>query len=158
MKNRIFKNITAILERDAKSTSYKFALLRAVIDISLDNSPFIKSSEKRIEIPMGLLIEKWILYYYPLFEAKRNIPQISGRNKLSFQDELIELIEIYQKKGGLSKFYNDLRGSGIHSNEQRVVFNLAKKMKRTITGMPMKHIGYSISNEYYSIFKLVVSA
>ena len=38
--NEVFQNISKIIERDSKSTTYKFALLRGVIDIIKDNSPF----------------------------------------------------------------------------------------------------------------------
>ncbi len=65
MRDSIFSNISRIIERDSKVTTYKFALLRGVIDIIQDNSPYITFSEGRIHIPTGLLIEKWMLYYYP---------------------------------------------------------------------------------------------
>ncbi|MCX6187147.1 MAG: hypothetical protein NTU43_09175 [Bacteroidetes bacterium] len=94
MNNSVFQNINKIIERDSKATTYKFALLRGVIDIIQDNSPFITISKDRIYFPTGLLIEKWMLYYYPILE-----------------------------------------------------------LKGTITTMPMKYIGRSISNDYYSIFK-----
>jgi hypothetical protein len=41
MHNDVFQNISKIIERDSKTTTYKFALLRGVIDIIQDNSPFI---------------------------------------------------------------------------------------------------------------------
>ena len=56
MNNEIFCNISKIIERDSKTTTYKFALLRGVIDIIQDNSPYISFSENRLQIPTGLLI------------------------------------------------------------------------------------------------------
>jgi len=41
MRNEIFSNISKIIERGSKTTTYKFALLRGVIDIIQDNSPYI---------------------------------------------------------------------------------------------------------------------
>jgi len=60
MQDVVFKNIAKIIERDSKVTTYKFALLRGVIDVIQDNSPYISFSDSRVNIPTGLLIEKWI--------------------------------------------------------------------------------------------------
>ncbi len=65
MRVDIYYNICKIIERDSKSSTYKFALLRGVIDIILDNSPFIVFTRDRVSFPTGLLIEKWMAYYYP---------------------------------------------------------------------------------------------
>ena len=46
MTNEVFSNISKIIERDSKTTTYKFALLRGVIDIIQDNSPFITYSKE----------------------------------------------------------------------------------------------------------------
>ena len=66
MQDRIFSNISNIVERDSKSTTYKYALLRAVIDIIQDNSPFINVSSERVSFPTGLVVEKWMQYYLSL--------------------------------------------------------------------------------------------
>jgi hypothetical protein len=63
MQNDVFYSIGKIIERDSKSTTYKFALLRGVIDMIQDNSPYTTVKEDRVSFPMGLLIEKWLLYY-----------------------------------------------------------------------------------------------
>lgn len=39
MENEIFYNIGKIIERDSKTSTYKFALLRGVIDIIQESSP-----------------------------------------------------------------------------------------------------------------------
>ena len=69
MKSEVFSNINKIIERDSKASTYKFALLRGVIDIILENSPYITDSGGRVIIPTGLLVEKWLLYYYPILES-----------------------------------------------------------------------------------------
>lgn len=153
MNNQIFHNIGKIIERDSKSTTYKFALLRGVIDIIQDNSPYILFDKNRVHIPLGLLIEKWILYYYPILQSQTSIPQINGDSNLAFTNQLSKLIFEYEPRGGFSAFYNDLRNKGIPKDLQNDFFELAKKLRTTITKMPMKYIGRSISNDYYSIFK-----
>lgn len=152
MNNEVFYNISKIIERDSKTTTYKFALLRGVIDIIQDNSPFIEIVENRVHIPTGLLIEKWLLYYYPILQSQTLIPQINGETNLAFSNQLNKLIFDYEIRGGFSAFYNDLKNKGIPEDLQRDFFDLAKKVRDTITKMPMKYIGRSISNDFYSIF------
>lgn len=152
MNNDVFQSISKIIERDSKSTTYKFALLRGCIDIIQDNSPFISVSEGRVHLPIGLLIEKWMLYYYPILESSTNLPQINGKANLAFGVQFRRIISAYSSIGGFSAFYNDLRNKGIPKNLQHDFFELTKKLKDTITKMPMKYIGRSISNDYYSIF------
>ena len=69
MDKEVFSNIHKIIERDSKSTTYKFALLRGTIDIIQENNPYIAVSEGTVAIPLGLLIEKWMVYYYPILDA-----------------------------------------------------------------------------------------
>lgn len=152
MNNEVFYNISKIIERDSKTTTYKFALLRGVIDIIQDNSPYISFVDNRVQIPTGLLIEKWLMYYFPILQSQTSIPQINGETNLAFSNQLSKLIADYEARGGFSAFYNDLKNKGIPEDLQSNFFELAKKLRDTITKMPMKYIGRSISNEFYSIF------
>ncbi len=153
MNQQIFSSISKIIERDSKSTTYKFALLRGVIDIISDNSPYIKVSSDRVSFPLGLLIEKWMIYYYPILESDITIPQINGNNKLAFEDHLKHFVDLYHDKGGLSAFYNDLKYKGFPDGFNDGIISLTKQLKQTITKMPMKYIGSSIYNQHYSVFK-----
>ncbi|WP_445749859.1 HNH endonuclease domain-containing protein [Polaribacter sp.] len=152
MTHEIFKNISKIIERDSKSTTYKFALLRGVIDCIQDNSPYISLEDEKVTIPTGLLVEKWLLYYYPIFESATFIPQINGTSKLAFEIQFLHLIQQYQTRGGFSAFYNDLKSKGIPTDLQADFLKLAKTIRNTITTMPMKYIGRSFSDAFYSIF------
>jgi hypothetical protein len=153
MRNEVFTNISKIIERDSKTTTYKFALLRGVIDIIQDNSPFITFSNDRVHFPTGLLVEKWMLYYYPILESSEYLPQINGEVNLAFGVQFKKIISEYSSIGGFSAFYNDLKNKGIPNYLHSDFISLAKKIKDTITRMPMKYIGRSISNDYYSIFE-----
>jgi len=153
MNREIFSNIGKIIERDSKYTTYKFALLRGVIDLIQENSPYISFSINRAHFPIGLLIEKWMLYYYPILESATSIPQINGDANLAFGIQLKKLISLYSDIGGFSAFYNDLTNKGIPEYIQSDFLALVKKLKHTITKMPMRYIGRSISNDYYSIFQ-----
>lgn len=152
MNNEVFYNISKIIERDSKSTTYKYALLRGVIDIIQDNSPYIAFDDDRVQIPTGLLIEKWLLYYYPILKSKAPLPQINGHANLAFSSQFYKLIDSYETRGGFSVFYNDLKNKGIPLELHHDFFVLVKSIRDTITKMPMKYIGRSIRNEFYSIF------
>jgi hypothetical protein len=108
-----------------------------------------------VEIPLGLLIEKWIIYYFPILDSKVFIPQIHGaNNNLAFQNEFKPIIDFYNQFGGLSVLYNDFRTKGISPLIDKEFFALVWKLKDTITKMPMRYIGGSIADSHYSIFKV----
>lgn len=152
MNTAVFRNISKIIERDSKSTTYKYALLRGVIDIIRDNSPYIIVEKDFVHFPLGLLIEKWMLYYFPILESPVILPQINGNAKLAFENQYKRIIEAYSTMNGFSGFYNDLKNKGIPNYLQSDFLELAKQLKNTITQMPMRYIGRSISNDFYSIF------
>lgn len=153
MRNEVFSNISKIIQRDNKVTTYKLALLRGVIDMIQDNSPYITFSNGRVHFPLGLLVEKWMLYYYPILESVEYIPQSHGEANLAFAAHFKTIIAQYSTRGGFSAFYNDLKNKGIPKDLQADFKSLAKKIEFTITRMPMKYIGRSISNDFYSIFQ-----
>jgi len=74
-----FKQINAIIERDSKDATYKFALLRGAIEISQEYDHLQRDTGDRVEFPLGLLVEKWLLYYYPLIAGSDFIPQKMAR-------------------------------------------------------------------------------
>jgi hypothetical protein len=152
--NETFINISKIIERDSKSTTYKYALLRGTIDIIQDNSPFIEINKEVVEIPLGLLIEKWMVYYYPLLDSNVLLPQINGENsKLAIQTKFLSIIKYYNDFGGLSAFYNDIRIKGISKEINKEFYELVKELKTNIVKNPMQFIGNSINKSYYSIYK-----
>ncbi len=156
MKSQVFYDIANIVERDNKSTTYKYALLRGVIEIIQENSPYIRASGDKMIMPLGALVYKFILYYYPILQAEMesgiSIPQIGNGQQLAIRNALLEFIEKYKNNGGLSAFNRDLRGRGIDPNSVETFIELARITSQVIRKMPMKHIGYSLSGSFYSIF------
>jgi hypothetical protein len=153
MNKQTLINVNKILERDSKSSTYKFALLRSVIDVIQESNPYITVKEGRAYLPLGSIIEKWIYYYYPLFSANLETTQINGGNtQLAISHYLKPVVVFYESRGGLSALYQDLRKNGIPKSVENDLWELCKKLKETITKMPMKYIGYSIYKEHYQIF------
>lgn len=153
MDAEIFRNISRIIERDSKVSTYKFALLRGTIDVIQENSPYIKQVGDRIHMPTGLLIEKWLIYYYPLLEAKVTIPQNYGAANLAFEEPFRELIAHYREHNSLSVFYRDLKQGEIPEEVAPVLRKLVKSLRDTITRMPMRYIGNSVYGEDYSVYR-----
>lgn len=146
------KKINRIISDDSKSATYKLALLRGTIELINENSPFIETSTDKAIIPLGLLIEKWILYYYPLFNSDTEIKQITTKQP-AFKKHLSPIIHYYNSKGGLSVFYNDFLINGFDYEINKSVKTALDSIYTTIVTQPMNYIGSSI-NEKGNIFNV----
>ena len=49
-----------IIEQESKTSTYKFALLRAIIDIVSAQSPHIEIRSDKVAIPVFLITDKWL--------------------------------------------------------------------------------------------------
>ncbi|WP_281951304.1 HNH endonuclease domain-containing protein [Nitrosophilus kaiyonis] len=146
-----FKTVNFIIERDSKDTTYKFALLRAAIESVQEFEHLKKEINNKVLFPLGILIQKWILYYYPLLE--NGIPQKHGKRNLAFQKFFIRVIDYYKDKGGINALYSDIKRGTIPTEIKVDFLNLLKKLKETIINMPMKYLGKSYFEKEYSIFQ-----
>lgn len=154
MNKQTLININQILERDSKTTTYKFALLRSVIDVTQEKNPDIRLSDGLVYLKIGSVIEKWILYYYPLFKANLGSAQINGINTSLAIARFIEpIVKFYECNGGLSALFQDLRKNGVPAIKHNDFWALCKKLNEVITTMPMQYIGQSVHKTHYSIFK-----
>ena len=77
------KVISTILKHDSKVTSYKIALLRAINDLVL-TYPDLKTHQRDVAVPLRLLAEFWIAYYWPFVDPYAPILQ-GQRNHLEGQ-------------------------------------------------------------------------
>jgi hypothetical protein len=68
------KVISTILRHDAKVTSYKIALLRAINDVVL-SYPDLGKYDSDIAVPLRHLAEFWLAYYWPFVSATAPIMQ-----------------------------------------------------------------------------------
>jgi len=154
MQYEILRNINQIIERDSKDTTYKFALLRATIEVIQEKSPYQKVQDDRVILPVGLLILKWLEYYYPIIE--KELPQRNGDNldsfTLSFRSLFKKVTDFYKIRGGLSVFYSELIRGNLPDEIETTVFLLCKKLRDTIKGQPMRYIGKSVNRTEYSIY------
>jgi len=149
------RNINSIIERDSKDTTYKFALLRGTIDVIQEKSPYSILQGNSAILPLGLLVIKWMEYYYPIIESK--LPQKNGDNitqrSITFRSDFEKITNFYSNKGGLSVFIHDLRRGSLSNEIKQLVFNTFKKIRNTVVKQPMRYIGKSVTQSEYSIFQ-----
>ena len=101
--------IATILRHDARVTSYKLALLRAINDVVLA-FPDIEARGTAVAIPLRILARPWIAYYWPFVDPARPIlqgPRAVRRgvrhNDISGRPQLTELRGAWQAHlGGAS--------------------------------------------------------
>jgi len=155
-----FKELNTILERDSTDTTYKYALLRGLSEICQHYTHFMEIDSDRVWFPLGLLVEKWLLYYYPIFANTYFIPQKPSEQdldkpgyKISFRKQFSKITSYYEDKGGFSVFYNDYRKGRMPEEINYELLELLKKLQYTITRYPMKHLGYSVTREHYKFFE-----
>lgn len=153
MAEDIYQNLLRILRYESKDTTYKFALLRGLIEISSD-SPHIKQEADFVMAPFGLLVEKWVQYYWPIIEE--DIPQKHGGEKtkpLAFRRVFKELTDVYSRRGGFAQFRYDYHNRGLTESDESRYLALLRKLRQTIAIMPMKHLGQSVFKGLYRIVK-----
>jgi hypothetical protein len=154
-----YRTLNIIIEQDRAVTSFKYALLRATVDITQQYSHMSESDNDRVWYPLGLLIERWILYYYPICASEQFIPQLNGEKgheesskKVMFRPPLTKIIQYYQDYGGLSAFYNDYQQGSLPEHLQPIMRDLIRKIRLAITDGPIQHLGYSHHQTHFSVF------
>ncbi|MEY4851880.1 MAG: hypothetical protein RIS99_275 [Bacteroidota bacterium] len=140
-----------IIEQESKTSTYKFALLRAVIDIITAQSPHIEERATHVAIPVQLVSDKWLFYYWDLIAE--NYSQIhSGRN-LAFEEQLREL----QKNHSIQNYWDfkqEFQNPNYSEELKERFVSLAKGLNETILKNPVKYIGTSMGKGYYSLFQV----
>jgi hypothetical protein len=69
--------LATILKHDSKTTSYKFALLRALNDVVLGHPDLALMGELPVAVPLGCLADWWLAYYCSFANPER--PILQGR-------------------------------------------------------------------------------
>lgn len=151
------QDLAKIIERESKSATYKFALLRATIEIIQEQEHYLLVHEDNtVSYPMGSMVMKWIRYYYPIIA--RNLRQVTSR-KLAFQTEFEQVINLYKEyPANANQLFYDLKHGISDSHRKVAVIELLRKLRSTIGSNPMHYIGSSIDmpGELYSYEKGVV--
>ncbi|MBD1876978.1 hypothetical protein H6F75_26185 [Nodosilinea sp. FACHB-131] len=158
------KVISTILKHDTKVTSYKIALLRAINDVVL-TYPDLRTYQSDVAVPLKLLAEFWIAYYWPFVDPDNPIQQGQRRQDLNrcdvlaFRPALTELRRQWEQVfGGIKNpadgffLINELRSPRKH---QRYPQPLIDAYQTAITAiaktieMPIRYAGPG----HWSIFE-----
>lgn len=143
---RPIDTIESILSNDKKVATYKLALLRALADFAITNYNLAEwRDDGYVKIPVNKVAEKWVEYYWPIFEAEEFISQIqaedSGGKPVAFRGLLSELIQRAKMTGGLPAFTINLRNRNLPDEIERLYRNTLSKVKNTIIYGPVTHSG-----------------
>lgn len=148
MSDFTLKQLAQIIERDSKDSTYKFALLRGTIDVIQNYHHYRKTDGERMVFPLGLLIIKWIDYYYPLLANEIYVPQRYGDQKdkksIAFRKEFNAVIALYPDSNSSEQLFYDLKKGIIDPERMKIILNLINTLKRIIVNNPMKYIGSAI--------------
>ncbi len=99
--------ISTILRHDAKTTSYKIALLRAINDAALA-FPDVPH-DRPVAIPLSLLAEFWVAYYWPfvgrdgpIWQGPRNRRKGGVVQDMAFRPQLTALRDAWERFWGMA--------------------------------------------------------
>ena len=145
--NFSIKDLAKIIERDSKDATYKYALLRGTIEIIQKHDNYKIDSEGRVHFPMGLMILRWIEYYYPLLSSDIFIPQKHGDTRLrtiAFRNEFDAVTKLYLTTKSADQLQYDLKNGISQPDKIQSIIQLLRKLRTTIVKQPMHYIGSSI--------------
>jgi hypothetical protein len=105
--------ISTILRHDAKVTSYKIALLRAINDVALA-FPGLGQTNQPVLLPLRILADFWIAYYWPFIDPNQPVwqgPRYKRQrgltNDMAFRPEITNLRQAWEDWWGISSLPSD---------------------------------------------------
>ena len=137
--------IEAIINRDRKSATYKLALLRALCEIAQTEYHHAGwHPNNLVSIPLGLISEKWLYYYWPLIESYTLLPQLNtGENniQIAFRKPLRALVDEFRTIGGLNAFDVAYRSGKLTTNQQNLFLSAMRSISSAIVKGPVAYAG-----------------
>lgn len=147
--SRPIDTIESVLNKDRKVATYKLALFRALAELAMTNYNLaIWRRDGNVALPIENIAEKWIEYYWPIFESYKFIPQIQAESEngkpVAFRELLASLIAASKLAGGLSGFASfaiKSRNRELTKDVDHIYKRLLSKLKTTLVNGPVKHAG-----------------
>lgn len=147
---RPIDDIAGVLTRDKKFATYKLALFRALADVATTGFEQARWTQPGVvAVPVDTICEKWLLYYWPLFESRQFIPQLRGESATSqkqvlFRQSVAVLIDHYAKAGGLAAFVLDWRNKRLTEQGQALLKRALGRIRDAIVAGPVIYAGGSL--------------
>jgi SAM-dependent methyltransferase len=135
---RPLQRIEVIVNHDNKDATYKLALLRSLAELAETHFHEAKwLGEGMVGIPVNLVVDKWIRYYWPLFESNEYIAQKNGEHPgcgkpLMFRSSLTALIDQFRNSGSFLAYLNATEQNANFAKETRT------KIRDAIRNGPVK--------------------
>ena len=131
--------VQSILVQDAKTATYKFALIRALCRISRVQFPVVSWGTNEVYIPLWPVAKEWLTYYWPLVNAPEFVAQIwketsTCTKPLAFRKAIQALADKYGK-GSLAAVLRDVDRS------QPLVNSVLMKIAETVIRGPVTYAG-----------------
>lgn len=103
-RSRGLERIQSILVQDAKTATYKLALVRAFCDIARTQMHLVFWGKKEVFVPMWPVAVSWLCSYWPIISAPQFIAQIrgetdSGAHPIAFRSAIQDLISKFGNQG-----------------------------------------------------------
>lgn len=144
--SRPLQLVESILNRDNKVATYKLALFRALAEIAQTRhhlANFLPNG--KISIPLSAVAEKWLLYYWPIFDQPDGKIIRQGTSNrgadVAIRKPMAALINHFESAGGMEAFYVDWRGGKLSPEAKRLTTTALAKIRSTIWEMPVRHAG-----------------
>jgi len=160
MDSEYLQKMRTIIQKDSIQSTYKLALLRAIIEIAQESDGDKITLNGACAYPFSLLQRKLLIYYYPLFAHSSFIPQMyressfprTGR-QLIIRRCMNPIIEYYRSHGGYEGFLSDLENNEIPNEIASTFSNLLETVQKTFIVQPMKYLGNSLRPERYTVVR-----
>lgn len=151
---RPIDRVESILNRDRKTATYKFALIRALCDFALlayNRAEWRGSGD--IGIPLSDIADRWIEYYWPIIESDQVIPQINAEDAagrpLAFRDSLGNLVRFFKNAGGRSAFLRSMADGTVTDTARRLYKAAAREIEDTIKRGPVRYAGGAVGRREF---------
>ena len=149
--------ISTILRHDRKQNSYKLALIRAIGNIATAYPEF-GDSGRTVAIPLRMLAEEWIAYYWPfvspgdpVWQGVRQEKESGLSQDMAFRNDLTHLRNLWEKEVPNHKspadgyvLIHDMRvprRRNTYSDSLQQVFDKTwRRIKRSV-GYPIRYAG-----------------
>ncbi|MEX2443119.1 MAG: methyltransferase domain-containing protein [Alkalispirochaeta sp.] len=140
---RPIDRVEAIINRDRKTSTYKFALLRALSEIAT-NTPSMATpiGDGMVRIPLDEVALLWAMYYWPLLEGDSPIRQNrNGRGPVRFHEPLRALITAYESLNGLSAYLVQARSGRVPESFYAQHREAMREIKTALKTGPITYAG-----------------
>lgn len=147
--------VESILSRDKKDATYKLALFRALSEIAQTQHHLAAyTHDGKVKIPVQTIADKWLLYYWPIFQSEHFICQRTGEkrgaeNGVAIRRPLEALIDCFRSSGGMSGFHAGLNSGKLSQDAEKLWKKARSKFQETIWSKPVRHAG----GGYFSVFQ-----